>query len=193
MKITSSVNPEIKPQVDLANEKSKNTAVEVEKKEPTKKDNEPKVDVVAINEAKQKGIETLLKGKTSKVLDDLNKQKVNTKDLKEAVDKLKDDKNDKDKSEIKNDDKKDDKKAIDPKAKKIIDKMDLNKDGKVSPQELKVAKEKMTLTLVKELVNGVKKDNDEVQPNKFKNIVKMINDDLIGGKEGVKINKFLDN
>ena len=205
MRIINQASPDVKPDINLANEKAKPKTVEVEKKEETKKDKEPKVDVIAINEAKHKGIESLFKGKTTKVLDELNKQKVTTNDLKEAVDKLKDNKTDDNKkdvkktenedkkNEIKKDDKPEDKKEIDPKAKKIIDKLDLNKDGKVSPAEVKAAKEKMTLNLVKNLVDGVKKDNDEVQPDKFKNIVKMINDDLIGGKDAIKINKFLDN
>jgi len=185
MNISNSVKNDIRQEIDLPNEKKKEKSVEIEKVEVDKKDKKPKIDVVAIVDAKQEGLNKLLKGKTSKVLDNLNKQKVTTENLKEAVDKLKDNK---DKDEVKND-----KEKIDKKAKKIIDKMDLNKDGKISPQKVKSAKEKLTLNLVKDLIGELKKDKDEVHQDKFKNIVKMINDDLVGGKSGTKINKFLDN
>lgn len=187
MNISSSAKNEINTQIQMQNKKKK--VVNIENKDDMGKKSKSNV-TVSLNDVTQGEVNKFIKGKTSKVLDNLNKQKVTTENLKEAVDKLKDNK---DKDEVKNDGKKDDKEKIDKKSKKVIDKMDLNKDGKKSSQETKVDKEKMTLNLVKDLISELKKDKDEVHPQKFKNIVKMINDDLLGGKNAEKINKFLDN
>lgn len=165
MKITNSVNKDANAIIDLKKKVLTTKKDEIPKKEEKTEIKDPRETiVVSVEQAKLKGIKQLIGGKTNKVLDELNKHKVSTKDLEDAIKKIKS--------------------------------LDTNKDGKVTADEVKAdlkknENPKKVLSLVKNIIEEVKKDKDEVDINKFKNISKMINENIIGGKEGKSINKFL--
>lgn len=166
MKITNSVNKDANAIIDLKKKVLTTKKDEIPKKEEKTEIKDPRETiVVSVEQAKLKGIKQLIGGKTNKVLDELNKHKVSPKDLEDAIKKIKS--------------------------------LDTNKDGKVTVDELKAdlkknENPKKVLSLVKNIIEEVKKDKDEVDINKFKNISKMINENIIGGKEGKSINKFLE-
>lgn len=165
MKITNSVNKDANAIIDLKKKVLTTKKDEIPKKEEKTEIKDPRETiVVSVEQAKLKGIKQLIGGKTNKVLDELNKHKVSPKDLEDAIKKIKS--------------------------------LDTNKDGKVTVDEVKAdlkknENPKKVLSLVKNIIEEVKKDKDEVDINKFKNISKMINENIIGGKEGKSINKFL--
>ena len=166
MKITNSVNKDANAIIDLKKKVLPTKKDEIPKKEEKTEIKDPRETiVVSVEQAKLKGIKQLIGGKTNKVLDELNKHKVSPKDLEDAIKKIKS--------------------------------LDTNKDGKVTVDEVKAdlkknENPKKVLSLVKNIIEEVKKDKDEVDINKFKNISKMINENIIGGKEGKTINKFLE-
>lgn len=166
MKITNSVNKDANAIIDLKKKVLTTKKDEIPKKEEKTEIKDPRETiVVSVEQAKLKGIKQLIGGKTNKVLDELNKHKVSPKDLEDALKKIKS--------------------------------LDTNKDGKVTVDEVKAdlkknENPKKVLSLVKNIIEEVKKDKDEVDINKFKNISKMINENIIGGKEGKTINKFLE-
>ncbi|QKJ22507.1 hypothetical protein [Poseidonibacter lekithochrous] len=166
MKITNSVNKDANAIIDLKKKVLTTKKDEIPKKEEKTEIKDPRETiVVSVEQAKLKGIKQLIGGKTNKVLDELNKHKVSPKDLEDAIKKIKS--------------------------------LDTNKDGKVTVDEVKAdlkknENPKKVLSLVKNIIEEVKKDKDEVDINKFKNISKMINENIIGGKEGKSINKFLE-
>lgn len=166
MKITNSVNKDANAIIDLKKKVLTTKKDEIPKKEEKTEIKDPRETiVVSVEQAKLKGIKQLIGGKTNKVLDELNKHKVSPKDLEDAIKKIKS--------------------------------LDTNKDGKVTVDEVKAdlkknENPKKVLSLVKNIIEEVKKDKDEVDINKFKNISKMINENIIGGKEGKTINKFLE-
>lgn len=153
-------------------------------------------------ENKEKSIKTLLKGKSSKMLDELNKQKINPDIVEKALEKLKKEKEDdkkSDKIDIK--DKNRDGKVSQAEKKEAekketpIDIKDKNKDGKVSFTEEQEFKKKKALKLTKKVIEEVKKDNDlkDIKPADLKNVSKMLNDEILDKNEAKKINSFLDN
>lgn len=168
MKVSSAINKDANPIIDLNKKNLSPKKDEVPQKEDKKDIKNPsEVVILSIEQAKLKGITQLIGGKkANKVLDELNKHKVSPEDLENAIKKIKS--------------------------------ADKNKDGKVTADELKTDdkkpeenKGKKTLSLVKNIIDEIKKDKDEVKVDKFKNISKMINENIIGGKEGKTINKFL--
>lgn len=178
MRIGNSVDTAPKLDTNLANEMLKK---KLGKKD--EKDDKDKTPTEVLAEVKSKNLKQLLKGKSGKVIEELGKQKITPNNLHDAIDKLKKQRDDDKKTENKKDD---DKKEIDVK--------DKNRDGKVSEEEKTDAKKK-TLSLVKDLVGELKKDDNikDLKSNDIKNVSKLLNNEILDKKEASKVNKFLDN
>jgi len=76
----------------------------------------------------------------------------------------------------------------------IVDVRDTNRDGKVSLKEKLKAEEKKALSLVKDIVDELKKEDkfDDIKVEEFRGISKMLNNDIIKPSGASNINKFLE-